>query len=55
MDKKTLVKLGLGAAALALPLFLTAFSVLVFAGLVKNIRIRKVATVSGLEAFGEDD
>ena len=34
---------------------LTALSALVFIGLVKNIRIRKVATVSGLEAFAEDD
>ena len=34
---------------------LTALSVLVFIVWVKNIRIRKVATVSGLEAFGEDD
>ena len=34
---------------------LLALSVLVFIVWVKNIRIRKVATVSGLEAFGEDD
>ena len=34
---------------------LTALSALVFLFLVKNIRIRKVATVSGLEAFAEDD
>ena len=34
---------------------LTALSALVFITLVKNIRIRKVATVSGLEAFAEDD
>ena len=34
---------------------LIALSALVFAVWVKNIRIRKVATVSGLEAFGEDD
>ena len=34
---------------------LTALSALVFLFLVKNIRIRKVATASGLEAFAEDD
>ena len=34
---------------------LTALSALVFICLVQNIRIRKVATVSGLEAFAEDD
>ncbi len=34
---------------------LTALSALVFITLVKNIRIKKVATVSGLEAFAEDD
>ena len=34
---------------------LTALSALVFIMLVKNIRIKKVATVSGLEAFAEDD
>ncbi len=34
---------------------LTALSALVFIALVKNIRIKKVATVSGLEAFAEDD
>ena len=34
---------------------LTALSALVFICLVKNIRIRKVAAVSGLEAFAEDD
>ena len=34
---------------------LTALSALVFIILVKNIRIRKIATVSGLEAFGEDN
>ena len=34
---------------------LTALSALVFICLVKNIRIRKVATTSGLEAFAEDD
>ena len=34
---------------------LIALSALVFLCLVKNIRIRKVATVSGLEAFAEDD
>lgn len=34
---------------------LTALSALVFIILVKNIRIRKVATVSGLEAFAEDN
>ena len=34
---------------------LTALSALVFIFLVKNIRIRKVATASGLEAFAEDD
>ena len=34
---------------------LTALSALVFIMFVKNIRIKKVATVSGLEAFAEDD
>jgi len=34
---------------------LILFSALVFISLVKNIRIRKVATTSGLEAFAEDD
>ena len=34
---------------------LTALSALVFITLVKNIRIKKVATVSGLEAFAEDE
>ncbi|MCR5566224.1 MAG: MFS transporter [Clostridiales bacterium] len=34
---------------------LTALSALVFLFLVKNIRIRKVATASGLEAFAEED
>ena len=34
---------------------LIVLSALVFIFLVKNIRIRKVATVSGLEAFAEDD
>ncbi len=34
---------------------LIAFSALVFIFLVRNIRIRKVATTSGLEAFAEDD
>ena len=42
----------------ALPVYSTVLTVLsaaVFITLVKNIRIRKVATASGLEAFAEDD
>ena len=42
----------------ALPVYssvLTALSALVFIALVKNIRIRKVTSASGLEAFAEDD
>ena len=42
----------------ALPVYssiLTVCSALVFILLVKNIKTRKVANVSGLEAFAEDD
>ena len=56
-DRESATRIWTGAWGV-LPVYssvLTALSVLVFIVWVKNIRIRKVATVSGLEAFGEDD